>query len=58
MSPMKKFLVLLAMALVFAGGCSTSSQSNESRKPWDHPVAIDHPGYDAPGAAGNEDDMK
>jgi hypothetical protein len=58
MTPLKIIFLLLAFGLVFAGGCATSNRSNLSDKPWDHPVANDHPGYDAVGEAGNEDDMK
>jgi hypothetical protein len=47
------------LVLVFAGGCATSSsRSSLNNKPWDQPMADSHPGYDLPGDAGNEDDMK
>ena len=58
MTPFKIFFALLSFGLVLVGGCATSSRSNLSSKPWDHPVADNHPGYDAIGQAGDEDDMK
>jgi hypothetical protein len=58
MSSSKKYFWLLALGLVFTDGCATSNRSNVNNKPWDHPVADDHPGYDAVGEAGSADDMK
>lgn len=59
MNGTKKFLFLmLSVGLVLAGGCATSNQSNVSSRPWDHPVAEGHLGYEAPTGPGSGSDMK
>jgi hypothetical protein len=55
MSGVKKYLLLLAAALLLAGGCATS---NRSSRPWDHPVAEGHLGYDVPDGSGDAGGMK
>jgi hypothetical protein len=47
-------LLILAVGLVLAGGCTTS---NRSSQPWDHPVAETHLGYGVPDEAGDAGDM-